>query len=233
LKPLLFGLLFSTSALGIQVPADVGIGPQATWFIGPLYENRGSIPHFGIRLNIEGVLDKEWLQNNANVIPAQYRSMVSGATEIRIGASIFIPRTLYISPNIDALNSIGMYGIEWAPVGITFVNTGMSSGQGWRRSETGGQFMLSTHVILTYIYVHSPFAAVPSIHFLRPGISLEATVLLAASKSFLISLGGGANIWIPQRMGTFIEFGPINEAMWLAPFAFLKFHTRFPYEAKL
>ena len=50
---------------------------------------------------------------------------------------------------------------------------------------------------------------------------------------FLIGLGGGAQIYIPQRMGAFFEIGPMSENMWLSISAFLQFHFRFPYEVSL
>ena len=49
---------------------------------------------------------------------------------------------------------------------------------------------------------------------------------------FLIGLGGGAQLYIPQQLGSF-GIGPMSENMWLSSFAFLQFHVRFPYEVSI
>jgi hypothetical protein len=218
---------------GVTVPADLGIGPEGVWFFGPLTDNRGAVPHFALSFNLHAVIDKEWIEANQHVIPQQYKRMASGIEELRIGASIFIPSRLYISPPIDALGGTGMFGATWSPLGLTLLSTGQKSSRDWNKSR--GRFILDTHLLLTYLFVFNTLGRqdVPTTHFLRPGLELKATILIAATERFLVSLGGGAQVYVPQRLGTFIEFVPLNEAMWLSAFAFLKFHFRFPYEVSL
>ena len=218
---------------GVKVPADLAIGPAGFWFFGPLTANRGAVPHFGLAFDLAAVIDQEWIQANQGSIPDKYKGMADKVTELRIGPSIFIPSTLYISPPIDALGSVGMFGATWSPLGLTLVRTGQSSNKQLHKSR--GRFLIDAHLLLTYIFVFNTqgFTAVPSTHFLRPGVELRAQILLAATESFLIGLGGGAQVYIPQRMGTLFEIGPLSENMWLSVFAFLQFHFRFPYEVTL
>ncbi len=229
----LLALLALPASAGVTVPADLGIGPEGFWFFGPLTDNRGAVPHFALSFNLHAVIDQEWIQANQHVIPAQYKRMAAGVSEVRIGASIFIPSRLYISPPIDALGGTGVFGATWSPLGLTLVNTGQKSSRDWNKSR--GRFTIDTHLLLTYLYVFNTlgFQNVPSTHFLRPGLELKATILLSVTEKFLISLGGGAQVYVPQRLGAFLEFGPLSEAMWLSAFAFLKFHFRFPYEVSL
>jgi hypothetical protein len=77
------------------------------------------------------------------------------------------------------------------------------------------------------------YVGVPTTHFLRPGLELRLSILINVTQNFILGLGGGGQLYIPQRMGRFFEVGPISEAMWISTFAFLQFHFRFPYEANL
>lgn len=225
-------LLASAPALaGIKVPADVGVGPAGFWFAGPLFENRGWIPHFAITLNVHAVIDKDWVQENYASIPPKYRSMADSVNEVRIGPSIFIPQTIYISPKLDALGGAGMYGATWAPLGLTLINTGQKSARDWNRSR--GRFYLDAQLLLTYLFIHSDFPGIPATHFVRPGLQLRATLQFNVTEKLLISLGGGAQAYVPQRLGSFFEVTPIDQTVWFAGFAFLKLHFRFPYEITL
>jgi len=218
---------------GVMVPADLAIGPAGYWFFGPLTANRGAVPHFALAFDLAAVIDRDWLDQNERQIPAKYKGMADSITELRIGPSIFIPSTLYISPPIDALGSVGLFGATWNPLGLTLINTGKNRARDGNKSR--GHVKIDTGLLLTYLYVFNTagFPGVPSTHFLRPGLQLRASVIINVTQNFLISFGGGAQIYVPQRMGTFIEFGPLSEAMWLTVFAFLQFHFRFPYEVTL
>lgn len=233
----LVGLLATSAFAGkVTVPADVGVGPAAFWFYGPLLENRGAIPHFALAFNIHAIIDRDWINDNRDRIPSQYRSQADRITELKVGPSLFIPSTLYISPAVDALNGAGLFGATWKPFGLTIVSTGQKSERSWNQSR--GRFNLDANLLLTYLYIYSnfrgePFAGIPSTHFLRPGVELQTTLLLNVTRTFLISLGGGAQAYIPQRLGAFFDVVPINQTVWLSFFAFLKFHVRFPYELDL
>lgn len=213
------------------MPADLGIGPEGVWFFGPLTDNRGAVPHFALSFNLHAVIDRAWIEKNQHAIPPSYRGMADRITEVRVGPSIFIPSRLYVSPPIDALGGTGMFGATWSPIGLTLITTGQRRNDDWNKSR--GRLVIDSSLLLTYLFVFNPRGFIPTTHFLRPGLELKLEIILAASERFLISLGGGAQLYVPQRVGTFIEFGPINEAMWLTAFAFLKFHARFPYEVNL
>lgn len=212
---------------GIQVPADVGFGPAGYWFYGPLLENRGAVPHFALTFNIHAVIDKAWVEENRGAIPPRYQKLADGINEVRIGPSIFIPSTLYISPKVDALGGVGLYGVTWTPVGLTLVNTGQKSARDWNKSR--GRFYLDAQLLLTYLFIHSDLAGIPTTHFIRPGLQVKATAQISVTQRFLISLGGGAQVYVPQALGSF-GWNPIDQSRWLSWFAFLKFHVRFPYE---
>lgn len=215
---------------GVKVPADVGFGPAGYWFYGPLLENRGAVPHFALTFNIHAVIDKAWVEENRGAIPPRYQKLADGISEVRIGPSIFIPSTLYISPKVDALGGVGLYGVTWTPVGLTLVNTGQKSARDWNKSR--GRFYLDAQLLLTYLFIHSDLAGIPTTHFIRPGLQVKATAQINVTERFLISLGGGAQVYVPQALGSF-GWNPIDQSIWLSWFAFLKFHVRFPYEVSL
>ncbi|MDP2273080.1 MAG: hypothetical protein Q8N23_31875 [Archangium sp.] len=224
--------LWALPAMAVKVPGDVGIGPAGFWFFGPLTANRGAVPHFGIAFDLQAIIDRDWIQDNQASIPAKYRAMADRVTELKIGASIFIPSTLYISPPFDALKSTGMFGATWTPLGLTLVSTGQKSAKEWNKSR--GRFSLDAHLLLTYLFIFNTGGyAIPTTHFLRPGLQLRSTILLNVTDRFLLGFGGGAQIYIPQRMGSSFGIGPMDENMWLSVFAFLQFHVRFPYEVSL
>jgi hypothetical protein len=161
----------------------------------------------------------------------QYKRQAEGITELRVGPSIFIPSTVVISPKADALGGAGMFGLTWTPLGLTFFRNGPASTREWRKRP--GTFLLDGELLVTALYVYSDFPGIPPTVFFRPGVQLKATALVQFSDQLLMSLGFGAQVYIPQRLGNWLEFGPMNEAMWFAAFAFLKFHVRFPYEVTL
>ncbi|MCA3014141.1 MAG: hypothetical protein INH41_17305 [Myxococcaceae bacterium] len=220
----------------VTVPADVGVGPEAFWFYGPLLENRGGVPHFALAFNLHAIIDRDWITDNRDRIPAQYRSQADRVTELRVGPSLFIPSTVYVSPPIDALNGVGLFGLTWKPLGLTLVSTGQKSERAWNKSR--GRFLIEGNLLLTALYLYSnlrgqPLDAIPSTFFLRPGLELQTTLLVNVTRTVLVSFGGGAQVYVPQRLGAFLDVLPIERAVWLSFFAFLKFHVRFPYEVDL
>ncbi|MBL9038889.1 MAG: hypothetical protein JNG84_10265 [Archangium sp.] len=230
--PLTVLLLWASAATaGVQVPVDVGVGPAGYWFYGRLLENRGGVPHFGLTLNVHAVIDKAFIEANRDRIPAKYRGLAAGITEARIGPSIFIPETLIISPKVDGLGGTGMFGVMWAPLGLTLVSTGQGSERDWNQKR--GRLTVDANVLLTYLFVYSDFPIIPTTHFFRPGIELKTELTFNLTRTALLSLGGGAQLYLPQRLGDWLSFGPIGDAMWLSFFAFAKFHVRFPYDVNL
>ena len=229
---LLISVLALPALAGLQVPGDVGIGPAGFWFFGPLTANRGAVPHFGLVFDLEAIIDRDWIEANQASIPDKYKGMADQVTELKIGASIFIPSTLYISPPIDAFKSTGLFGATWAPLGLTLLTTGKKSAKEWNQSR--GSLTIDAHLLLTYMFIFNTGGYdVATTHFLRPGLQLRSSILLTVTNTFFIGLGGGAQIYIPQRIGPSFGIGPIDENIWLSVFAFVQFHVRFPYEVSL
>jgi hypothetical protein len=93
---------------------------------------------------------------------------------------------------------------------------------------------------LTYAYIHSDLAEIPTTHFLRPGLDVGAELEIPFSRSFLISLGWASGFYLPQQLGSF-GLGaadsnadvPLADTLWHFGQAFLKLHFRFPYSTRL
>ncbi|MFN7130797.1 MAG: hypothetical protein ACK4N5_01865 [Myxococcales bacterium] len=207
--------LTATRGTEVTVPVDVGVGPAALLITGPVF--RDQPVHGALKLSIAAVLDKEFIRKNERRIPAKYRKMAKGVEEVRISPSIFIPDSLILSPPV---RGTGLYGITFRPfsLGVPLLSGPVS-------------FDLSAGLLLTYAFLHSD--VLPTTHFLRPGIDLQAELEFQLSKSFLISLGWASGFYVPQQVGTFLSVGPLNDSMWHLGQGFLKFHFRFPYKVTL
>lgn len=229
---LLIGL-WALPAFAVVVPADLGVGPSGFWFFGPLTENRGAVPHFAIAFDLAAVIDRDWILDHPRDIPPQYRGMADKVTEVRIGPSFFIPSTLYVSPPIDALGATGLFGASWTPFGLTFLNVGQTSNRLWK--QTPVRFLIDAQLLITALGIFNTQndPRVPLTFFLRPGLQLKLTTLINLSEDLLLSVSGGGQIYVPQRVGNFLEFGPLNEAIFVTAFASLQLHFRFPYDAQL
>lgn len=217
-------------AVPVEVPVDVGVGPAAFWFLGPMTQVRGAVPHFGLQLDVHAIIDKEVIDKNRDRIPPNLRGMAEKVTEARISPSIFIPRYLYVSPKLDPLGGVGMYGISWVPFGLILASSGKGEARGWDKPK--GRGALEAGLLLTYFYVHSDRVEAPATHFIRPGLELKASVEAFVTPRFLVSLSGGGQAYVPQKMGEF-GFGPFEQMICFAAFASLQFHYRFPYTANL
>jgi len=210
------------------VPIDIGVGPAAYWFFGPLTDNRGAMPHFGLKINLLAVIDQETIKANRDRIPANYRKMAEKMTEVRISPSIFIPESFIISPKVDALGGTGVYGVTWRPLGVGIPLLGGAKPGSWQKSSTS--IDLKAGLLITYAFIYSDF--LPTTHFIRPGLDLCLEIEAMASKSFGISFGWASQIYIPQKLGEFgINVRPLEESIFHVGQAFLKLHFRTPYEA--
>lgn len=226
----LLALLAATPASarrGVKVPVDVGVGPAAYWFFGPVADERWPMPHFGLKLSVAAVLDEGFLRSSA-AIPEKYRSMARGLTEVRIPASPFIPDALILSPRLPGRSETSVWGATWRPFGVGFPLLGKKSGRGVQRP--GPSLDLDFGLLLTYAYVRS--TTVPTTHFVRPGLDGMLELELPFGESFLVSLGWASQLYVPQKLGSF-GFGPLRESVFHVGQAFLKLHVRFPYEANL
>ncbi|HLL06877.1 MAG TPA: hypothetical protein VK539_40255 [Myxococcaceae bacterium] len=197
----------------ITAPVDIAVGPTALLFFGPVFDDQPI--HTGLRINVEAVLDKEWLRKHQALIPRKQRGRVSKMGEIRYAPAVLglIPETLIISPKYK---NTGMYGATWKPLGF---------GLGLTPSPV--RLSLDAGLVLTYAYMYSD--TLPNTHFLRPGLQLTADLEFQLSESFLVSLGWSSAAYIPQRVGTFTETKPLNGSIFHVGQAFLLLHFRVPF----
>jgi hypothetical protein len=214
---LLSMLLLPTLAAAqrVTVPVDVGVGPAAFLFFGPVFEDQPI--HTGLKLSVEAVLDREWLRKNQRLIPKAYRKQAQRLDEIRISPSIFIPDSLIISPK---LRDTGMYGATWKPLSL-----------GLPLSSSPARFSVGAGLLLTYAYLHSDTLA--DTHFLRPGASLGVDLELRASKSFLVGVGWESAFYVPQELGGLGLPDRLSDGIFHVGQAYLQLHFRFPYTTRL
>jgi hypothetical protein len=208
----------------IRVPVDIGVGPAAYYFFGPIVGNRGAVPHFGLKLNVYAVIDQSVIAANRASIPPQYQSMADRVSEVRISPSFFIPDSFIISPKLSAFDSTGIYGVTWRPLalGVPLIGGGKKKG--------AVRLGLSAGLLLTYAFIYSDLF--PTTHFIRPGLDAMLELEVALSKSFLFSLGWASQIYVPQQLGQF-GIGPLDQSIFHVGQAFLKLHFRFPITQNL
>ncbi len=231
--PLAFVLAAALSvpshAATVTVPVDVGVGPAAYWFFGPLTGNRGAVPHFGLKVNVLAVIDAEALKANRDRIPAQYRRAAEGLSEVRVSPSLFIPDSLILSPKAEGLGGTGVYGVTWRPISLGFPLS--SPKRAGFREKSRGSLDLQAGLVITYAFIYSDFAGVPTTHFIRPGIDLKLEAELMASDSFGLSFGWASQFYVPQKLGELgIGEQPLEGSIFHVGQAFLKLHFRAPYE---
>lgn len=205
-------------AAKVKVPVDLGLGPAAYHFFGAVGADQPL--HYGLKISLEAVIDRELIKRNQRQIPANYRKMAASMDEVRFSPSVFIPDALFISPKLD---DTGIYGVTWRPIGL-----------GVPLISSGVRLSVGAALLLTYAFLYSD--TLPDTHFLRPGLDLGAELEIPFSKSFLVSLGWSSGLYVPQKLG---EFGlgelpgELDQTIWHVGQAFLQLHFRFPYETNL
>lgn len=220
-------------AAAVRVPVDVGVGPAAYYFFGPVADDRWPWPHFGLKLNVEAVIDQDFIRANRRLVPPKYAKQAAKITELRISPSIFIPDALIISPPTPMTGGTQAYGATWRPLSLTVPLLGHKPAGS--RKKTGGSLDLEAGLLLTYAYLAGERQ--PDTHFIRPGLDLCLELEVAATESFLVSLGWASQVYVPQRVGAF-DLGPLDETLFQNSIfhvgqAFLQLHFRFPYQVKL
>jgi hypothetical protein len=226
MKTLFLGLALALPLLAhakeVTVPIDVGIGPAAMIWTGPIAQDQPV--HWGLSISANAVLDQKFLRKNRKMIPKQYRRQVTQMDEIRIGY-LLIPDTLIISPKV---NNTGMYGINWSPVsmGIPLVNKPFD-------------LKLTADLMLTYAFIYSDNDDVGTTHFLRPGLGLGVNLELPLGGRFFLSMGWRSAFYVPQAVNSSLQdLGPITEgdltqSIWHVGQGAAQVHYRFPYKAQL
>ncbi|MFY0574868.1 hypothetical protein ACN28S_11300 [Cystobacter fuscus] len=201
----------------VTAPVDFAVGPAAFFFFGPVFEDQPL--HTGLKLNVEAVLDKEWLKKNQALIPRQYRAQALKSGELRFAPAItaLIPDSLLISPKYK---NTGIYGATWKPLGV-----------GLALSPSPVRLSLDAGLLLTYAYLYSD--TLENTHFLRPGLQLGADLEFQLGKGFLLSIGWASALYVPQRLGSFLEVGPLEDSIFHVGQAYLLLHFRVPVSTRL
>lgn len=203
------------TAATVELPLNIGVGPAAYVFSGPVYEDQAI--HTGLRINPAVVLDREALAHARERMPWTLRSAVSRADEIQI-RFLYLPESLFISPKVD---NTAVYGATWRPLGFAY---------SFIREP---RLSLGAGLLLTYAYIASSRFRSPT-HFLRPGVELKTELTIPVSESFLISLGWASGFYIPQRVGgPVLSVSHLERAVWHIGQGFLLLNIRIPYSATL
>lgn len=203
----------------VTVPVDLGVGPAFHWISGPIQDDRA--PHFGIKLSLAAIIDRETIAANKGRIPKKYRGMASKIDELRYTPTVFIPDTIYLSPPTDA-ESTAMYGLSFRPIGIGLPIIRVP------RVRVGAD------LDLTYAYIDGEKAGLGTTHFLRPGLAVGVDVELPLSKVFLVSVGWVSTVYPPQEVGGEIfALGALEDSIWHIGQAYVQLHFRFPYSVDL
>jgi hypothetical protein len=207
----------ATAQRRVTAPVDIAVGPAAFLFFGPVFADQPI--HTGLKINVEAVLDREWLRKNQALIPRQYRGTALKSGEIRFAPAVtaLIPDSLIISPKYK---NTGLYGATWKPLGF-----------GLALSPSPVRFSLDAGLLLTYAYLHSD--TLENTHFLRPGLQLGADLEFQLSKGFLLSIGWASALYVPQRLGGFLDVGPLDASIFHVGQAYLLFHFRVPVSTRL
>lgn len=208
----------------IEVPVDIGIGPAADFFFGPVMQDQ--VVHSALKIDLFAVISQELIRRNQNKIPAKYRKYAAGITELRLhrpGPTILIPDSIIISPKVaysaNFGGNTGIYGATWKPIGIGTYFGGQTA-----------RVNLSVGALLTYAFIHSD--VLPTTHFIRPGLEARAELEVMLAKSFGVSFGWASGFYIPQELGGF-GLAPLNQSIWHVGQGYFLFHFRFPYKTSI
>ncbi|MEC7240631.1 MAG: hypothetical protein VXW32_05295 [Myxococcota bacterium] len=206
----------------VTVPIDIGVGPAAQIWTGPLAQDQ--LVHTGLSISAAAVLDQQFLKQNRKLIPQQYRRQITQMNEIRIG-HLLVPDTLIISPKVK---NTGMYGITWRPLtlSIPLIDSGI-------RVDT------SADLLFTYTYIHSDLENLGTTHFVRPGLGLSGAIEFPLGGRFRASLYWRSGLYVPQQIGeTLDELGPVDEgnlsqSIWHVGQGAIRLHYRFPFTTNI
>jgi hypothetical protein len=210
----------------VTVPVDVGVGPAGYLISGWVADDQPV--HYGLKISVQAIIDQATIQQHQDRIPASYRQQALQMTEVRVTPSIFIPDALIVSPK---LQHTGIYGVTWRPIGVGLPLVDARS----------VRLRLAAGLLLTYAYLYSDLAALPTTHFIRPGLDIGAEMEIALSQSFLVSFGWASGFYIPQGLGKFglgafgdtQDYQALRQTLWHFGQAFVKLHVRFPYTVNL
>lgn len=212
----------------ITVPVDIGVGPAFFMFANPNVEKLGFEGqlaedqqwHYGLTLSLAAIIDREFVRENAGIVPREARSFVERSGEVRYAPGVvsLIPRAIFLSPRVE---NTAIFGATWQVLGLGLVFLPSPV----RLSVNGG-------VLATYAYIDS--TTLGTTHFLRPGADANVDLEIPLGKSFALSTGWGSQFYIPQRIGGSIaESGEGRESIWHVGRTYLKLHFRVPFTTTL
>jgi hypothetical protein len=219
--------LESVEAKPVEIPVNVGVGPLAATFFGPIAEDQRY--HWGLELKLAAIIDKAVLKSQRKRVPKRFRGMVDRMGQVEIG-HLLIPDRFFISPR---LKNTAIYGVTFRPIGIN---------QPLVKSPF--RLTIGAGLMLTYAYINTRYSAdvlsdqrkTPegTTHFLRPGLEFKAELTIPITRSFLISGGWSSALYPPQKVGEGIaSFGGTEGTIWHVGRAFAMIHIRFPYMVNL
>ena len=198
-----------------SIPLDIGIGPTFNFITGPVQADQ--LAHFGLRLNLQAVIDKETIARNMGRVPRKYRGLAKNTDEVRVKPLLLnlVPREFIVSPKIW---DTSMYGVGWNLIGVGFAPI-----------SDPVRVSLSTGLLAKYMYISSETLPTPT-HFLRPGLELMLDIEFPLSRDFLVSFGWASQVYVPQPVGgSILDVLPLDDAIWHVGQAFLKLHFRVPF----
>jgi hypothetical protein len=201
----------------ITVPVNVGIGPTAFMFFGPVADDQ--LIHPGIRVNVFAALDAAFIKKNINRVPRQYRKQAKNMRgEIRYSPLWWLPESLVLSPKTE---NTGIFGVNFKPFSL-----GLALSDAPRLDVSAG-------LLLSYAYITSTTLPSPT-HFLRPGLELKAELEFPIQQDFRISIGWASSLYPPQEVGGDVfKMGDPDVSIWHIGQAFVLLHFRFPYETEI
>ncbi|MGE4233202.1 MAG: hypothetical protein AB7F43_07730 [Bacteriovoracia bacterium] len=193
-----FLFLFCTVTIAKEsIPIEVGLGPS----LNRLNFSTNRPYSLGLKISLSAVLDKKYLKEHKDKIPANYEGLVKTTDRVSI-SHLLVPDTIYIPTSKDLL----VFGATWKPMsaGLLLLNGPVQLGVG-------------LGVVLTYLYLKSTQTGV--INFLRPGISPQIDLLVPLFLRLALSIGANTQLYIPQRVG--------NDKIWRVDQGYFLLHYYF------
>lgn len=210
----------------VEIPIEVGVGPALHFITNDTLSEQQTF-YTGLRLNLQAVITKEVIKRFEKKIPKKYRKMAKDLDEVkvRVGPMMLIPRTLLISPaSISDNGDSALYGAMWDFIGL---GVGL------------GPLSVSANVQATYAYLSyrdkEKGDAVQSMHFLRPGLTVDAQIPLRFNDTVGMSVGWRSTFYLPQELGGGVTAMKMTTegTIWHIGQAFVTLDVRFPYSTTL
>lgn len=213
-----WSLLWVAQAKKIEVDVDVGLGPTFDQLSGPVRQDQRY--HYGARLTLEVILEKEDIRKLKRRIPEQYRAFALSLDEVRIRPAWFLlPQTLHLSPK---RHNTGIAGATWSLIGASVPLV-----------TDPFRLAIEAGVPLTYAHIYSDTLDSPT-NVLRLGLSGGGDLEVPLSEGFLLSGGWTSLLHVPQPVGGGVfAVAPTRESVWHVGQLYGQVHVRFPLTVDL